>query len=189
MVPPHGLEMLRFRREMLRPDREGPGKPLQKGSVHLGLRIKNRGFWSQRNDQLHFGRRITNCPCGWWTGLDFTSLQERGKRAGSASFGKHKQIQSSEDWVGFQRKWKGGEGERREASAGLPAAMAPAVLVSLSGAGCMSFSFFLPSAHSYGSEWEKKKKILLGGQMNSLMLHSNPLGESACFQFVYRLTL
>ena len=35
----------------------------------------------------------------------------------------------------------------------------------------------------------KKKKILLGGQMNSLMLHSNPLGESACFQFVYRLTL
>lgn len=34
-----------------------------------------------------------------------------------------------------------------------------------------------------------RKKILLGGQMNSLMLHSNPLGESACFQFVYRLTL
>lgn len=35
--------------------------------------------------------------------------------------------------------------------------MAPAVLVSLSGAGCISGSFFLPSAHSYGSEWEKKK--------------------------------
>ena len=99
----------------------------------------------------------------------------------------NKQTQSSEEWVGFQRKWKGGEGGRREASAGLPAAMAPAVLVSLSGAGCISFSFFLPSAHSYGSEWEKK--ILLGGQMNSLMLHSNPLSESACFQFVYRLTL
>lgn len=68
----------------------------------------------------------------------------------------NKQTQSSEEWVGFQRKWKGGEGGRREASAGLPAAMAPAVLVSLSGAGCISFSFFLPSAHSYGSEWEKK---------------------------------
>lgn len=89
---------------------------------------------------------------------------------------------------GKEVRGKGGEGERREASAGLPAAMAPAVLVSLPGAGCISCSFFfLSNAHSYGSEWEKK--ILLGGQMNSLMLHSNPLGESACFQFVYRLTL
>ena len=183
MVPPHGLEMLRFRREMLRPDREGPQKPLQKGSVHLAFRIKNRGFWSQRNDQLHFGRRITNCPCGWWTGLDFTSLQESWE-CQLWKTNRHSLLRSGLDFRGSGKEVRE-EGER------LPLVFQQPWLL-------LCWSLFL-GQDAYLSHFffpvlilmvlNGKKKILLGGQMNSLMLHSNPLSESACFQFVYRLTL
>lgn len=47
---------------------------------HLGFRIKNRGFWSQRNDKLPFGR-ITNQPCGRRMGLDVPRPRRRRKRA------------------------------------------------------------------------------------------------------------
>lgn len=39
--------------------------------------------------------------------------QRGGRELGVANFGKHKQTQWSEEWAGFQRKWKGGEGKRR----------------------------------------------------------------------------
>lgn len=81
---------------------------------------------------------------------------------------------------GKEVRGKGGEGEGREASVGLPAAMAPAVLVSVPGAGCISCSFFFFPVLIL-MVLNGKKQILLGGQMNSIMLHSNPWVNQRAF--------
>lgn len=114
------------RKGRLSPNCGGTQKPCPKSFMHLGFRIRNRGFWAQRNYIIAF-RKVD------WTGLGFYE-SKRGLRTsqpetrGAASFGKRKRtVFWVVNWARVRVERKRGRGRLQ---ARLIADLATAVLVS-----------------------------------------------------------